>query len=116
MSWISKTLTSHIGRKIFMALTGLFLITFLIGHLIGNLQLIYADAEQFNSYAHFMTTNIAVKVLSYITYISILLHVIFSIWLNISNNKARSIGYHSQNASVSSTLSSRNMGILGTLI
>ena len=49
-------LSSSLGKKLIMSLTGLFLCTFLIVHLIGNLQLFYDDqGKAFNDYAHFMT-------------------------------------------------------------
>lgn len=99
-----------------MALTGLFLILFLTGHVSGNLLLFKNDGgEAFNIYAKFMTTNPAVKLLSYLTYISIIGHVIFSIWLARGNKAARPVGY-GVSTPPSTTLSSRNMGILGTII
>lgn len=112
----SALLKSSLGKKYWMALTGLFLCLFLVGHLIGNLQLIYGTDLQFNQYAHFMTTNPAVKVLSYLTYISILFHAIDGILLTIQNKKARPVNYVKNNASANSTWSSRNMAILGTLL
>lgn len=99
-----------------MALTGLFLCLFLVGHLIGNLQLIFADALAFNQYALFMTTNPAVKVLSYITYISILFHAIDGIVLTVQNRKARPVGYAKENQAANTVWASRNMAVLGTLI
>jgi succinate dehydrogenase / fumarate reductase, cytochrome b subunit len=55
MSWVSKTLNSTLGKKLLMALTGLFLILFLVVHLAGNLQLLIPDnGESFNIYAHNM--------------------------------------------------------------
>ncbi|MEP0712735.1 succinate dehydrogenase cytochrome b subunit [Algoriphagus sp.] len=116
MSWVTKTLSSTLGRKLIMALTGLFLILFLTGHVSGNLLLFKNDGgEAFNIYAKFMTTNPAVKLLSYLTYISIIGHVIFSIWLGRLNKAARPIGY-GVSTPPSTTFSSRNMGILGTII
>ena len=74
-----------------MALTGLFLCLFLVGHLLGNLQLLAGRsteaALQFNKYALFMTSNPAVKVLSWVTYLSILFHAIDGILLTIQNKK-----------------------------
>ena len=99
-----------------MALTGLFLCVFLLGHLAGNLQLIFGTDLQFNQYAYFMTTNPAVKVLSYITYISILFHAIDGILLAVQNKKARPVGYAKNNASANSAWASRNMAVLGTLL
>lgn len=116
MSWVTKTLSSTLGRKLIMALTGLFLILFLTGHVSGNLLLFKGDGgEAFNIYAKFMTTNPAVKILSYLTYISIIGHVIFSIWLSSRNKAARPVGY-GVSTPPSTTLASRNMGILGTVI
>ena len=116
MSWVTKTLSSTIGRKLIMALTGLFLILFLTGHVSGNLLLFKDDGgEAFNIYAKFMTSNPAVKILSWLTYISIIGHVIFSIWLTKRNKSARPVGY-GVSTPPSTTFSSRNMGILGTII
>ena len=73
----SALLKSSIAKKYWMALTGLFLCLFLAGHLAGNLQLLLPNAsEKFNAYALFMTTNPAVKILSYLTYISIIFHAV----------------------------------------
>jgi succinate dehydrogenase / fumarate reductase cytochrome b subunit len=117
MSWVTKTLNSTLGRKLIMALTGLFLILFLIGHVAGNMQLFYNDGgEAFNIYAKFMTTNPIVKVLSYLTYISVIGHVIYSAMLSSQNRAARPIGYAVSAGSTNSAWSSRNMGILGTII
>jgi len=111
----SALLKSSIVKKYWMALTGLFLCLFLTGHLAGNLQLIFGTSQDFNEYALFMTTNPAVKLLSYLTYISILFHAIDGIMLTIQNKKARPIGYVKTDGS-SSSLASRNMAVLGTVI
>jgi len=112
----SALLKSSIGKKYWMALTGLFLCLFLVGHLIGNLQLIFADAKAFNDYAVFMTTNPAVKILSYVTYASIIFHAIDGIILTVQNQKARPIGYAMNRPSKNSMWASRNMAVLGTVI
>lgn len=112
----SALLKSSLAKKYWMALTGLFLCLFLAGHLAGNLQLIFSDALHFNQYALFMTSNPAVKILSYLTYISILFHAVDGILLTIQNIKARPIGYAKTNPSANSSFSSRNMAVLGTLI
>lgn len=117
MSWVTKTLKSTLGRKLIMALTGLFLILFLTGHVSGNLLLFKDDGgDAFNMYAKFMTTNPAVKLLSYLTYISVIGHVIYSILLGQHNKSARPVGYAEAKGSTNSTWASRNMGILGTFI
>ncbi len=113
----SALLKSSIGKKYWMALTGLFLCLFLVGHLAGNLQLLMPNSQlQFNQYALFMTTNPAVKILSYLTYISILFHAVDGILLAIQNKKARPVGYAKSNPSANSSFASRNMAVLGTLV
>lgn len=116
MNWFTKLLTSTLGRKLMMALTGLFLIIFLIVHLIGNLQLLHSDGGQaFNVYAKFMTSNPLIKTVSYLNYTCILVHVIWALLLTIHNRKARgSEGYAVSNGA--SPWTSRSMGVLGTLI
>ena len=116
MNWFLKLLSSSIGRKLLMALTGLFLILFLVIHLIGNLQLLKDDnGEAFNVYAKFMTTNPLIVTISYVNYACILIHVIWALLLTNRNRKARGAeGYAVINNS--SPWTSRNMGILGTFI
>ena len=117
MSWVSKTLSSTLGRKLLMALTGLFLILFLVVHLIGNLQLLLPDnGESFNLYADSMAHNPLIRVVSIGNFAFILLHVIYSIILSRHNKNSRPVDYAVSKASTSSTWSSRNMGILGTAI
>ena len=113
----SALLKSSLAKKYWMALTGLFLCLFLSGHLAGNLQLLVPhNALNFNKYALFMTSNPAVKLLSYLTYISILFHAIDGIMLTIQNKAARPIGYAKNNPSSNSAWASRNMAVLGTVI
>ncbi len=115
----SALIQSSLAKKYWMAATGLFLCLFLIGHLLGNLQLLIPGDEgmlQFNAYAHFMTTNPLVKILSYITYASIIFHSIDGLVLTIQNNKARPKNYAYSKPSANSPWTSRNMGILGTII
>src|SRR5215471_8977039 len=113
----SAFLKSSIAKKYWMALTGLFLCLFLVGHLAGNLQLLVKDnALNFNKYALFMTSNPAVKILSYVTYFSIIFHAIDGIMLTIQNKKARPVGYAKENPSANSSMASRNMAVLGSLI
>ncbi|GHA35897.1 succinate dehydrogenase [Salinimicrobium marinum] len=115
----SALLKSSLAKKYWMAFTGLFLCVFLVGHLAGNLQLLVSGEgarDQFNEYALFMTTNPVVRILSIVTFVSILFHAIDGVILTINNRKARPQGYVSFRPSTNSTWSSRNMGILGTVI
>lgn len=98
-----------------MALTGLFLISFLIIHLIGNLQLLHDDGGRaFNIYAKFMTSNPVIKTVSYTLYASIVIHAVWALLLTLQNRKARGRSYAITNKT--SAWTSRNMGILGTIV
>lgn len=116
----SGIFTSSIAKKYWMALTGLFLITFLIGHLLGNLQLITKTGEEgrraFNEYAYFMGHNIFIKILAYATYISILAHAFLGLYLAVKNKQARPKNYAYNKPSANSGAASRYMAILGTII
>jgi len=110
---------SKIFQKALAALSGGFLILFLIGHLAGNLQLFIPGElgkKQFNAYALFMTTNPAVMVLSYLTYFSILLHSTLTIFLTLKSRSVRPVKYLVNSGLSNSTWSSRNMAFLGTVL
>lgn len=110
---------SSLSKKYFMAATGLFLCIFLIGHLAGNLQLFLPGESgklQFNEYALFMTTFPAVKILSYLTYFSILFHAVDGFMLTIQNRKARPTKYAYSRPDKNTNFPARNMAILGSLI
>lgn len=117
MTWVTKTLDSTLGKKLLMALTGLFLILFLVVHLAGNLQLLIPDnGEAFNNYAHAMATNPFIKVVSIGNFAFILIHVIYSILLTRQNKVARPVEYAMSKSNTNSTWASRNMGVLGFVI
>lgn len=99
-----------------MALTGLFLILFLVVHLAGNLQLILGTPEGFNEYTYIMTSSPFIKVASYITYLSVILHVVYAIVLRRINQKARPVRYAYNQPSQNSSWSSRSMLLLGSIV
>ena len=116
MSWLITFLRSSIGRKLVMSLTGLFLITFLLVHLIGNLQLLYNDGgEAFNIYAYFMTHNPLIKTVSYGLYFFILLHAVQGILLAVQNKSAKGSKY-AVSKETPGSWASKNMALLGILI
>ncbi|NRB52913.1 MAG: succinate dehydrogenase cytochrome b subunit [Saprospiraceae bacterium] len=120
MNWFSRFLTSSLGKKLLMSLTGLFLISFLIIHLIGNFQLLIDDGgKQFNVYAKFMTTNPVIKTVSYLLYGSILLHAVQGLLIWRENRVARGGTRYAvkvtRAVNTSAKLSS-NMGWLGAIV
>ena len=116
MQWLINFLKSSIGQKLVMSLTGLFLILFLVVHLIGNLQLLADDGgESFNTYAKFMTTNPLIKVTSYGLYFFILLHAVQGILIALENRKAK-VKKYAVSTSTNGSWMSKNMALLGTLV
>jgi len=86
--------TSSIGKKIMMAGLGLFLIVFLLVHLGINLLLIFFESrDPFNIAAHFMGTNIIIKVFEIVLFGGFLLHIIYGLIVQVQNWIARPIGY-----------------------
>lgn len=116
MQWLVQFFSSGIGKKVLMSLTGLFLILFLIVHLLGNLQLLKDDGGMaFNLYAKFMVSNPLIKTISYGLYFFILLHAIIGLLIAAYNRKSKGSRYEVQN-SPKTTWASKNMALLGLLI
>ena len=116
---MNSIFTSTLFRKAIAALSGLFLVVFLIGHLLGNLQLFIPGEDgktRFNEYALFMTTNPAVNILSILTYSSIILHIIITLYLALKSGRARPVQYAVSSGNSNSSWSSKNMSILGLFI
>jgi succinate dehydrogenase / fumarate reductase cytochrome b subunit len=116
MTW-KLFFTSSIGKKFIMALTGIFLITFLIVHCSINSMIFFNDGgETFNHWGHFMGSNLIVRTMEIGLFVFLLLHIVQGLVLWSQNNKARPIKYAVNNASSNSKWYSRSMGLLGTLI
>jgi succinate dehydrogenase / fumarate reductase cytochrome b subunit len=98
MNWLARLFTSSLGQKLIMSLTGLFLISFLVVHMTGNLQLLSHDGgESFNIYAAFMSHNPVIKVISIGLYTFILLHRVQGLVLWVSNRKSKGPQYKPHN-------------------
>ena len=117
MKWVINFLSSSLGKKLMMALTGVFLTLFLTIHLLGNLQLLKSDdGVAFNHYAHFMSTNSLIQIVSKVNFMFIIGHALLALILTKQNQAARGpIGYVVTHTK-SSLWASRNMGILGTIL
>ena len=114
---MSNFLTSSIGRKFLMSITGLFLVMFIAVHLLVNLLLIFDDSgELFNLGAHFMATNPLVKIMEPLLGLGFMIHILWSFFLEYQNWKARPVKYAKQNVGDSSSWASRNMLVLGLLV
>jgi len=116
MSDFKQTFNSSLGKKLIMALTGLFLCTFLIVHVGGNLLLFSNDGGYgFNVYANFLAHFPPIEVIAYLLYLSIIVHALYALVLTISNRGARPVKYAVSPKSPTSW-SSQNMGLLGSIL
>ncbi|HAN00863.1 MAG TPA: succinate dehydrogenase [Marinilabiliales bacterium] len=114
---MSNFVSSSIGKKFFMSITGFFLMMFLLVHLSINLLLIFDDSgELFNMGAHFMGTNPLIRIVEPILAIGFILHMAYAVYLTWQNMKARPVDYKQVNQKEASTWASRNMFVLGLLI
>lgn len=116
MKW-SEFFTSSVGRKLVMAFTGLFLISFLVVHA-GVNACIWANdgGEMFNKAAHFMGSMVVIRVVEVGLFAGIFLHIIQGYVLEFSNRSKRKIGYNVSLGNKGSKWYSRSMGLLGTIL
>jgi succinate dehydrogenase / fumarate reductase cytochrome b subunit len=116
MSWFTKALSGSIGKKLLMAATGLFLVVFLVEHLIGNLLLLREDPNVFNDYAKAFGENIFIRIMEPILFAGFIIHMTYAAVITVQNNKARPVGYAVSGASQNSSWFSRNMFLTGSII
>ena len=109
-------INSSLARKYAMALSGLFLLVFLLQHFIINLTSVFSE-EVFNEISHFMGNNPLVQfVLQPVLIFGVLFHFMMGFVLDIKNRKARSQGYAHNNGAANSSWMSRNMILSGITI
>jgi succinate dehydrogenase / fumarate reductase, cytochrome b subunit len=100
-----------------MALTGLFLITFLVVHA-GINACIWANdgGVMFNKAAHFMGSTVVIRIMEIGLFLGIFLHIIQGYLLEYQNRSKRKIGYNVNLGNKGSKWYSRSMGLLGTIL
>jgi succinate dehydrogenase / fumarate reductase cytochrome b subunit len=113
----SALFKSSIGKKSLMGATGLFLIAFLIVHCFIN-SMVFFDrtGTLFNEYAHFMGTNIIIRIMEVGLFGLLLLHIIDGLTLFFQNRAARPVKYAYNKPGANSSWYSRSMALLGTLL
>ncbi len=115
MNIITRLFKSSLGKKYVMAISGIVLFLFVVGHLVGNLQ-IFLGPEVINRYGHVLQSN---PELIWPARIILLLMVVLHIWsaatLSWENRQARPVRY-AQYYSLGSTYASRTMLMSGLII
>jgi succinate dehydrogenase / fumarate reductase, cytochrome b subunit len=116
MKWFFDLFSSSLGRKLLMALTGLFLISFLIIHCFINAMIFLNDqGVTFTHWGHFMGTNPIIRTLEIGLIIGFLAHIVQGLLLWRANHAARPVKYGVAKKPAG-TWYSRSMGLLGTLL
>jgi succinate dehydrogenase / fumarate reductase cytochrome b subunit len=104
-----------IGKKAVMAITGVILFGFVVGHLAGNLQ-IYEGPKQLNSYALLLRTHLGLLwFVRILLLVSVLLHIWSAYVLWMGHREARPVGYVKK-ANENSSYASRTMYWSGPII
>jgi succinate dehydrogenase / fumarate reductase cytochrome b subunit len=115
MKVITNIFSSSLGKKYIMAVSGLVMFLFVIGHLAGNLQF-FLGAESINRYGHFLQTNLE---LIWPARIFLLLMLVLHVWsaikLSAENRAARPVPYANWNPTVAS-YASRTMLMSGLIV
>ena len=107
---------SSIGKKVAMALSGLFLVLFLTQHFSINLLSIFSESS-FNEVSHFMGNNPIVQfILQPILILGVLFHFSMGFILELQNSGSRSVKYASYKGSANASWMSRNMIYSGIVI
>lgn len=123
MKW-SYFFTSAVGRKLVMALTGLFLISFLLVHVGLNSCIFYDlpvfdptdNGSMFNRAAHFMGASFVIRLMEIGLFAFLLLHIVQGYAVEAKNRGSRAQGYAKDLGNRGSKWYSRSMALLGTLI
>ncbi|MEN0004573.1 MAG: succinate dehydrogenase cytochrome b subunit, partial [Bacteroidota bacterium] len=106
-------------RKMIVGGTGLFLCLFLVVHLSANCILLLPESmarELYNSYSTLLRESPFIKVIAYVLYLSILLHVIYALIVEVKNRKASGARYAVYHTKATSSWASQNMALIGIAI
>jgi succinate dehydrogenase / fumarate reductase cytochrome b subunit len=119
MSWFLRFIDSSVGKKLVMALTGLFIILFLVEHLAANLLLLVNDRGKiFMEYSEFMASslNIPIRIIEVGLFFFLFYHTVNGVRLWWGNRAARGVNYKTNNPSENSTFFSRFMIYSGSIV
>ncbi len=107
--------TSSIGKKVIMSLSGLFLILFLLVHLVANTAYIFGP-DSFNVVIDFMSTPLILAIVPVLA-AGFAIHILYSIYLTVTNLMARGKErYAVTNRADSDSWASKNMFVLGVIV
>jgi succinate dehydrogenase / fumarate reductase cytochrome b subunit len=106
---------TSLNKKFLMALTGVFLLVFVVGHLLGNL-LIFLGADWMNGYAeHLKELPLLLWPVRVVLLLALCVHMATGITLALENRAARPVPY-AKSATVQASIMSRTMVFLGLAV
>ena len=113
--WLAFYRTT-VGKKIVMAVTGVMMFLWLIGHMVGNLQIFFGP-EKINTYAHFLHNGGEEILLGVRTVmiVAILLHILAAVQVTLADWRARPVGYVVKK-DIATSYAARTMIVSGPLI
>src|SRR5207237_9250378 len=111
----SSFFRASVGKKFIVAITGVVLIAFVVGHLLGNLQ-IFLGQDCVNSYAeHLRQLGPVLWIIRAFLLLNVLLHIFYTISLALENRRARPVSYKKKEH-VKATFASRSMALSGLIV
>ncbi|MFA5112356.1 MAG: succinate dehydrogenase cytochrome b subunit [Desulfobaccales bacterium] len=116
MNWLFRTLSTSVGKKQLMAVTGLLFLLFLTTHLLGNLS-VYGGPAAFVAYAEHLHALGKLLVAAEVGMAAaLIIHVITALVLFVENRRARPVKYAVDKSGGGRTFSSQTMPYTGLLI
>jgi len=95
LRWLLNALSTSVGRKVVLAITGLLLCGFLVAHLAGNLLLYVPDGgHSYNEYAHALHKQAALLAVAEVGLFGLFIaHIVIAMQVSAENRAARKVGY-----------------------
>lgn len=116
MGWFFKFTKSSIGKKFMMAVTGSFLLIFLIIHLVGNITLFFGP-NAFNAYVSTLdVVKPLIRVIELVLLAAFVIHIFNGLKLWLENKRAKGVEYKVNGSSENSSLFSRTMALTGSIV
>lgn len=123
MSRLFSLWSSTVGKKIMMAVTGVILIGFVVGHMIGNLK-VFQGPEAFNHYAEGLRTfgdpffgrGQLLWIIRLVLLAAVTIHIVAAVQLVTRSKAARSVGYAKYERGMAFSYASRTMAWGGFII
>ncbi|HTP78903.1 MAG TPA: succinate dehydrogenase cytochrome b subunit [Bacteroidota bacterium] len=115
MTSLAAFYNSSVGKKVLMSLTGLFLCTFLVEHVVGNL-LVFKGPEVFNAYSEFMVANPVIRTVEFILFAALFIHPFFGFVVWLQNRRTRPQDYRVYRLKDNTPLAARHTMFTGSVV